>query len=134
MTGASPGQPGPEVAERALKLGAEASPDAAGQLVTMTEGRRRPLEEARHLLSDRLHRRSDDFAATRALRVVGAALSRIGWEPPYVRPRDPRRRLSSVLWPWSGRQGRERGRRRQHRPEWGSGRVAGQVKARVQPV
>jgi hypothetical protein len=98
---------GPEVAERALNLLAEGSPDAAGELVTMAEGRRRPLEDARHLLSDRLHRRSDDFAATRALRVVSAALSRVNWEAPYVRGRRPRRRLLSVLWPWSGRQGPE---------------------------
>ncbi len=99
MTRGSPEPSGPEVAERALNLAAEASPDAADQLVTMTEGRRRPLEEARHLLSDRLHRRSDDFAATRALRVVSAALSRIGREPPYVRARRPRRHFFSVFWP-----------------------------------
>jgi hypothetical protein len=32
------------------------------------------------------------------------ALSRVGWEAPSVRGRVSRRRLLSVLWPWSGRQ------------------------------
>jgi len=86
-----PGPRGPEIAERALNLAAGASPDPAGELVTMAEGRRRPLEEARKLLSDRLHRRSNDFAATRALCTVGAALTRVGRETPFVRSRGPRR-------------------------------------------
>jgi hypothetical protein len=74
--------PGPEIAERALSLTAGASPDAVGKLVTMAEGRRPPLEAARTLFIARLHRRSDDFAATRALSAVSAALSRIGWDMP----------------------------------------------------
>ena len=108
MSTAILGRTGAEVAERALNLAAGASPDAAGELLTMAEGGRRPLEEARKLLGDRLHRRSDDFAATKALCTVGAALSRVGWEAPYLRIRGPRRRLHAVLWPWSGRRSHER--------------------------
>ena len=79
--------------ERALDLDAGKSPDAAGELVAMAEGRRSPLEVAQSLLIARLHRRSDDFAATRALCSVSAALSQIGWE---MRSVPDRRR-------WTGR-------------------------------
>lgn len=75
---------GAEMMERALHLDAGRSPDAVGELVGLAEGRRSPLEAAQSLLIDRLHRRSDDFAATRALCSVGAALDRIGWEMPSV--------------------------------------------------
>jgi len=61
---------------------AEASPDAVAELVTMAGGCRPPLEEAASLLMARLHRKSDDFSATRALRSITAALSQIGWEMP----------------------------------------------------
>lgn len=97
MKSASSG-PGPEIAERALSLTAGTSPDAVGQLVTMAEGRRPPLEAAGTLLVARLHRRSDDFAATRALSAVNAALSRVGWDmpsPPTRRPRFWERRSPS---------------------------------------
>jgi hypothetical protein len=77
---AIPAATGPEIAARALSLTAGASPEAAAELVTMAEGLRPPLEAARMLLVARLTRRSDDFAATRALSAVSAALSRIGWE------------------------------------------------------
>jgi hypothetical protein len=79
--------------ERAFHLDAGTSPDAVGELVGLAEGRRSPLEAAQSLLIARLHRRSDDFAATRALCSVSAALSRIGWEMPSV----PDRRR------WTGR-------------------------------
>jgi hypothetical protein len=68
--------------ERALHLDAEDSPDAVDDLVSFAGGCRAPLEAAGSLLVARLHRRSDDFAATRALRSVSAALSRIGWVMP----------------------------------------------------
>ena len=84
---------GAEIMERALRLDAERSPDAVDELVGLAEGRRSPLEAAASLLIARLHRRSDDFAATRALGSVSAALSRIGWEMPSV----PDRRR------WTGR-------------------------------
>jgi hypothetical protein len=78
--------------ERALRLDA-GSPDAVDDLVGLAERRRSPLEAAASLLIARLHRRSDDFAATRALCSVNAALSRIGWEMPSI----PERRR------WTGR-------------------------------
>jgi len=84
---------GPEIVERALRLEAGTSPDAVGELVGLAEGRRSPLEAAQSLLIARLHRRSDDFSATRALCSVSAALNRIGWEMPSV----PDRRR------WTGR-------------------------------
>ena len=71
---------GGEILERALHP--DGSPDAAADLITMAEGRRPPLEAAQSLLIDRLHRRSDDFDATRALCSVSAALSRLGWDMP----------------------------------------------------
>lgn len=84
---------GAEIMERALRLDAGRAPDAVAELVGMAAGRRPPLEAAAHLLSARLHRRSDDFAATGALCSVNAALSRIGWEMPSI----PERRR------WTGR-------------------------------
>jgi hypothetical protein len=82
-----------EIMERALHLDGATSPDAVGELVGLADGRRTPLEAAQSLLIARLHRRSDDFAATRALSSVSAALSGIGWEMPSV----PDRRR------WTGR-------------------------------
>jgi hypothetical protein len=76
---------GAEILERALE-----SPDAVTELIALAEGQRPPLEVAASLLSARLHRRSDDFGATRALCSVTTALSRIGWEmkpPPTQRRR-----------------------------------------------
>jgi hypothetical protein len=69
-----------DVLALALDPVAAESPDAVAGLVTMAQGRRAPLEAAASLLTARLHRRSDDFGATRALCSVTAALSRIGWE------------------------------------------------------
>lgn len=79
--------------ERALAPAAAESPDAVAELIEMAEGRRPPLEAAASLLIARLHRKSDDFGATRALCSVTAALSRIGWEMP---PLPTRRRR----WTW----------------------------------
>ena len=80
---------GGEIMELALHPAPGGSPDAVAELVTMAGGRRPPLEAAASLLIARLHRRSDDFDATKALSSVSAALSRIGWEMPSVpvRPR-----------------------------------------------
>ena len=72
----------PEILERALHNAEGGTPDAVADLITMAEGRRPPLEAAQSLLIDRLHRRSDDFDATRALCSVSAALNRIGWDMP----------------------------------------------------
>ena len=68
---------------------AAGSPDIVAELVTMAAGCRPPLEAAASLLMARLHGRSDDFDATRALGSISAALSRIGWEMPS--PPAPRR-------------------------------------------
>lgn len=75
---------GGEILERALHPAAGGPPDAVAELVTMAGGQRPPLEAAASLLMARLHRRSDDFAATKALCSVSAALGRIGWEMPPV--------------------------------------------------
>ena len=88
MTDAIPGPSGAEIMERAFHPAGGGSPDAVAELVTLAEGRRSPLEAAGSLLVARLHRRSDDFGATRALCSVSAALSRIGWE---MRPAPSRR-------------------------------------------
>jgi hypothetical protein len=71
---------GAEILERSLDPVAAASSDAVAELIKIAEGRRPPLEEAASLLTARLHRRSDDFDATKALEAVTAALSQIGWE------------------------------------------------------
>jgi hypothetical protein len=73
---------GGEILRRALDPAAREAPDAIADLLTMSEGRRPALEAAASMLMVRLHRASDDFAATRALSAVDAALSRIGWEMP----------------------------------------------------
>ena len=49
----------------------------AEALVAVADGRREPLEQLRSHFIRRLHRASDDFAATERLRVVEAALSSI---------------------------------------------------------
>jgi hypothetical protein len=82
MSSAEPTVLGADILEWALDPVSEASPDAVAELITMAGGRRPPLEVAASLLIARLHRRSDDFGATRALGSVSAALSRIGWEMP----------------------------------------------------
>jgi len=70
-----------------------------GELVGLAEGRRSPLEAAASLLIARLHRRSDDFAATGALCSVSGALNRIGWA---MRPAPVRRRWTGSRPPVAG--------------------------------
>jgi hypothetical protein len=84
---------GAEILERALDPVAAESPDAVTDLITLAEGRRPPLDAAASLLIARLHRKSDDFDATRALRSVTAALSLIGRE---LRPAPTQR----GRWTW----------------------------------
>src|SRR5260370_10514842 len=69
------------IAERAVELvRAEADPEsAASELVNLAGGRRAPLEEASLEFVGRLHRRSDDFEATEALRLVVRALGQL-WD------------------------------------------------------
>ena len=90
---------GAEVLQRALDPAVGVSPEEAVlELITVGEGRRAPLEAAASLLIARLHRKSDDFNATRALSSVTAALSRIGWD---MSPRSVtlRRQLLSQVEP-----------------------------------
>ena len=83
MTAAIPGPSGAEIMDRALHPAGRESPDAIAQLVTLAEGRRAPLEAAQSLLIARLHGRSNDFGATRALASVsrGAEPDRLGHAP-----------------------------------------------------
>ena len=76
---------GARILERALDPTAGGSADVVAELITMAGGCRPPLERAQSLLIARLHRKSDDFAATGALCSVSAALSRIGWVMPTHR-------------------------------------------------
>ena len=126
MSDARVGPSGPEVAEQALRLAGGGSLDAAGELVTVAEGRKPPLLEAHRLLVDRLHRRSDDFAATGALRLVATALSRIALEGLGVRSIEPRRGPLPVRRGWRGRRARRLGERRQTAPPEAPRSVAGQ--------
>ncbi len=70
------------IAERALALAAAGADRlrAADELVRMSAGRRAPLESARHHFVTRLHADSADYEATKALVLVNAALSRVGWD------------------------------------------------------
>ncbi len=67
------------IAEQALALVGGPADSAVEELVAMAGGRREPLVGARDALVGRLHRRSDDFDATKALRLVSRALARVGW-------------------------------------------------------
>lgn len=69
------------IAERAVELvRAGADPETAtSELVNLAGGRRAPLEEASLVFVGRLHRRRDDFEATKALRLVDRALGQL-WE------------------------------------------------------
>jgi hypothetical protein len=53
---------------------AERRSQQADELIAAVGGRRDLVEEMRADLQDRLHRQSDDFDATRQLRIVEAAL------------------------------------------------------------
>ncbi|HWC12425.1 MAG TPA: hypothetical protein VG455_14540 [Acidimicrobiales bacterium] len=66
---------------RALALGAAGAgrTEAAEELVRLSEGRREPLALARDRFVARLHADSADYEATKALLLVNAALSRVGW-------------------------------------------------------
>lgn len=82
MSSAEATRLGADIVQRALDPRAEASPATVAELIAMAGERRPPLEAAASLLIAGLHRKSDDFVATRALLSVSAALSRMGWEMP----------------------------------------------------
>jgi hypothetical protein len=67
------------IAEQALALVSGPADEAVDELVALVGGQREPLVGARDALVGRLHRRSDDFDATKALRLVSRALARVGW-------------------------------------------------------
>jgi len=69
------------IAERALALVDADREEAIQELIQLAGGRRAPLDSARDALVARLSRTSEDFEATRALRLVTIALQRVGWEP-----------------------------------------------------
>ena len=77
---------GAEIAARALELAVAGSDPtiAVAELLTLAASPRSALEEAHLVLVQRLHRRSDDFAATAALFLVSAALWDAGWQPNAV--------------------------------------------------
>jgi hypothetical protein len=70
------------VAATALQLSrsAASSATAVSDLVAAADGRRGALEEGRDVFIDRLHRASDDYTATNALRLVCAAIDAVDTE------------------------------------------------------
>jgi hypothetical protein len=98
--GEQPVSSGAEIAARALELATAGSDPPAGvaELLTLAGSRRRPLEEAHFVLVERLHRRSDDFAATMALPLVSAALCHVGWPHSTLAKPGRKRRRSRLPW------------------------------------
>lgn len=71
-----------EIARKAVELAGGADRDvAAAELAALAGHQRQPLEQAAAVFIARLHRRSDDFDATGALRLVHRALDLVGWAP-----------------------------------------------------
>ena len=64
------------ILEEALR--AAASPGVVDELIEIAQWCRAPLEAASAVLVGRLHRRPDDFDATRALQLVIRALQQVG--------------------------------------------------------
>lgn len=69
------------IISRALELAAAGADrrQAADELIGASAGRREPLESARGHFVARLHADSADYEATKALLLVNAALSKVGW-------------------------------------------------------
>jgi hypothetical protein len=73
------------IAEQATVLAGKADHDAAvTELIVAAGAQRAVLEAVRVELVGRLQARSDDWAATGALRLVVAALAKIGWQGTYA--------------------------------------------------
>jgi hypothetical protein len=66
-----------DLADAATQLARDDDRDRAVGRLQHLAGDRRGLEALRDHFVDRLHRRSDDFDATRSLRLVIAALQRV---------------------------------------------------------
>ena len=71
------------MAEQAVALATDgqSSETAVQQLVV--SGDRVSLRQAQSELAQRVHERSDDFAATAALSLVNKALAIVGWTDPF---------------------------------------------------
>jgi hypothetical protein len=63
-----------------LVQSAASSATAVSDLVAAADGRRSALEDGRDVFIDRLHRVSDDYAATKALRLIYAAIDAVDTE------------------------------------------------------
>jgi hypothetical protein len=73
------------IAKQATVLAVESEHDAAvHELIVASGAQRAVLEAARDELVARLHTRSDDWAATGGLRLVIAALTKVGWQGSYA--------------------------------------------------
>jgi len=70
------------IVERAVRTATSPGAGVSGKLVRIAQGRRAPLEAAHAVFVGRLHRRSDDFDATRALPLVIRALQQVGHTVP----------------------------------------------------
>src|SRR5438445_11382703 len=72
------------IVERAVRAATSSGADAVEELIRIVQGRRAPLEAAHTVLVERLHRRPDDFDATRALQLVIRALQQVGHTLPVA--------------------------------------------------
>lgn len=90
---------GAAVLARALELGRDnvADADARAELRRLAGGSRLPLLSARDALVRRLHERSDDFEASRALSIVASALRDVGFQQEPFRAGPTGARLVKAL-------------------------------------
>jgi hypothetical protein len=72
------------IVERAVRAGTSPGAGAVEELIEIAQRRRAPLEAAHTVLVERLHRRPDDFDATRALQLVIRALQQVGQTMPVA--------------------------------------------------
>ena len=70
------------IVERAVRAATSPGAGVVGELVRIAQGRRASLEAAHTILLGRLHHRSDDFDATRALQLMIRALQQVGHTVP----------------------------------------------------
>lgn len=96
-----PGQV-PAIVSRTIELAGSDAPGQAGvdELVALAGGRRQPLEAASGVFVRRLHRRSDDFEATRALQLLHRALAAVGWPVDVRETPRPRARSAGRIARW----------------------------------
>ena len=68
-----------EIRARAVALVGAPRETAVEELLDLADGDRAALAAARDTFVARLHRRSDDYEATLALRLLNEVLPRVGW-------------------------------------------------------